>query len=57
MQAASVQVLELEEPVEDEMGYVYEKAAILAYIIRITRRPGEPVPCPVAGTPGLHACV
>ena len=42
---------------EDEMGYVYEKAAILAHINNfVPRYRGQQVPCPVAGKcAGLHA--
>ena len=44
------QIMELEEPVEDERGYVYEKAAILDHIRQQERRsPGQCV-CPVSGT-------
>ena len=39
--------MELEDPVEDERGYVYEKAAILDHI-RL-KQPGQCV-CPVSGT-------
>ena len=48
-QAAGEQVLELEEPVEDEQGYVYEKFAILSHINKHTRYPGGAVRCPMAG--------
>ena len=52
------QVLELEEPVEDELGYVYEKAGILGYINTETHKhPGRPVLCPMAGKhAGPHVC-
>ena len=44
-----VQLLDLECPVEDEKGYVYEKAAIIDYL-RKEQRVGRGVAaCPVAG--------
>ena len=50
-------MLELEEPVEDEQGYVYEKAAIIGHIRKSTRYPGGGVPCPMAGSyAGLLTC-
>jgi hypothetical protein len=39
-------VLELEDPVEDQVGYVYDKKAILGLV---DRGRGQPVPCPVQG--------
>jgi hypothetical protein len=50
------QVLDLADPVEDEVGYVYEKAAIVKYIRDAERRrPGQPVDCPIAGAPPAAA--
>jgi hypothetical protein len=49
-------VLDLADPVEDEVGYVYEKAAIVKYIRDAERRrPGQPVDCPIAGAPPAAA--
>lgn len=46
------QILELQDPIEDEMGYVYDKASLLQYIRReLQRHPGREVQCPVAGVP------
>lgn len=39
------QVMELNEPVEDQLGYVYEKAAILEML----RKRGGTMKCPNAG--------
>ena len=49
--------MELENPVEDDKGYVYDKAAIVDYL-RKERRQGRDATCPVAGDrvlPGLAA--
>ena len=52
----AAQILELESPVEDQQGYVYEQAAILEYIRREEAKPAprghtvHPCACPVAGT-------
>lgn len=43
------QVLELTEPVEDRMGYVYERKAILQ---QLRNARGGPIACPVAGEAG-----
>ena len=43
--------MELEEPVVDARGFVYEKAAAVQYVQTVARtRPGRGVPCPQAGT-------
>ena len=43
--------MELEDPVEDERGYVYDKAAILDHIRRKEQEsPGSQCVCPVSGT-------
>jgi hypothetical protein len=41
-----LQVLELVDPLEDQVGYVYDKKAILA---AVDRGRGQPIPCPVQG--------
>ena len=55
-----LQLLELENPVEDDKGYVYDKAAIVDYL-RKERRQGRDATCPVAGDPSclllLHGCL
>ena len=40
-----MQRLEIEDPVEDQVGYVYEKASILQYI----KEMGGSVRCPAGG--------
>jgi len=42
-----LQIMELEDPVEDERGYVYEKAAVQDYI---RQKPPGHCQCPVSGT-------
>ena len=49
-ESGALQVLELDEPVEDRRGFVYEKADIERYIQQHERRQGGPCPCPVSGT-------
>lgn len=49
------QVLDLKEPVEDERGFVYEKAAIEAWIA--SRGQGDnPVDAPFAGGESSASC-
>lgn len=45
--ALQVQVEELEDPVEDKHGYIYERSAI---VDMITRQRGGAVKCPIMGT-------
>lgn len=49
---AVLQLLELDQPVMDLVGFVYDKAAILQHIKRMQHVPGgrQSVQCPVAGT-------
>lgn len=46
-----MQIYELEDPVQDEKGVVYEKAAILDYI---RQQRGKAI-CPVSGAQSLFA--
>ena len=47
----SVEITELEEPVKDKMGYIYEKKAILKYLQGGRYNTGNGVRrCPVGGT-------
>ena len=46
------QVLDLDDPVADQHGYVYEKQAILDHI---SRGRGGSAKCPVAGMPTYEA--
>lgn len=46
---ASGQVLDLTEPVADEVGFVYEKEAIENYLMRQPGQGSRPVNAPIAG--------
>jgi hypothetical protein len=46
-----VQLLDLEEPVVDAIGFVYEKAAVEHYLRgKGVTQPHQRAPCPMAGT-------
>ncbi|MEW5317633.1 MAG: hypothetical protein WDW38_008915 [Sanguina aurantia] len=48
-------IFELREPVQDEKNFVYEKEAVLRHIQQHqAKRPGQPVPCPVAARIEQH---
>eukprot|EP00967_Tisochrysis_lutea_P102550 scaffold154482_cov22-Tisochrysis_lutea.AAC.3 len=47
--ASLLQVFELEQPVEDQYGYIYEHQAIRATLANHAQR-GQPCSCPIAGT-------
>lgn len=50
-------MLNLKEPVVDEMGFVYEKEGIYDWL---SKQPGggrNPVRAPIAGTAALLACL
>jgi len=42
--------MDLQEPVQDKLGFVYEKSAIVEYINKRSQGNRRPCPCPVAGT-------
>eukprot|EP00983_Pelagomonas_calceolata_P059894 1146132-Pelagomonas_calceolata.AAC.2 len=47
--ASLLQVFELEQPVEDQYGYIYEHQAIRATLANHAQR-GQPCSCPIAGS-------
>ena len=43
-------LMEIDQVVEDHVGYVYDRQAMENYLARQRQEPGRPVPCPVQGS-------